>query len=236
MLGERLADLVDLHPARRRLEQHAAGVAQQLHAERSISPATSSAAIGSARSKPVASTSAPAAMAPTEPNRSAITCSRAPSTLRLRRCERASATRAATLTAAPDGAHDQDDPAVDSGGSLSRRTASTPISSASASSAAPLIWADRISARRRPKVKAPARRALGQPRRHQRERDRARVGEHVGGVREQRQRVGDHAGHDLDHHEAADQRQRDGERAAVGGGHRTVVVVMVVVRHRFGGA
>ena len=64
------------------------------------------------------------------------------------------------------------------------------------------------------------------------EADGAGVGEHVGGVGEQRQRVGDEAGDDLDDHEAEDQPEREPELAAVRvGGDRVAVVVGVVVRH-----
>ena len=63
-------------------------------------------------------------------------------------------------------------------------------------------------------------RAAGEPDRDQREADRRRVGEHVGGVGEQRQRVGDDPGHHLGGHEAEDQRQRDPQLAAVGVGAR----------------
>ena len=62
------------------------------------------------------------------------------------------------------------------------------------------------------------RRARGQADGHQRERDRGRIGEHVAGVREQRERAGHQSGDDLDEHEAEDQRERDGELAAVGVG------------------
>ncbi len=46
----------------------------------------------------------------------------------------------------------------------------------------------------------------------EREPERGRVGQHVGGVREQRQRRRDHRDHHLDHHEPDDQRERDGQR------------------------
>ena len=66
----------------------------------------------------------------------------------------------------------------------------------------------------------------------QREPDRAGVGEHVGGVGEQRQRVGQQAGDDLDDHEAEDQPEREPQLAAVGVG-RDPVVMVVVMCHRF---
>ena len=55
----------------------------------------------------------------------------------------------------------------------------------------------------------------GEPHRDQRERDRGGVGEHVRGVGEQRERVRDDAGGDLDRHEQQDQRQRDRQPATV---------------------
>src|SRR4051794_41809221 len=57
-----------------------------------------------------------------------------------------------------------------------------------------------------------------------------RIGEHVPGVREQRERPGDQAGGDLARHEAEDQAERDRERATVA--HARVVVR---VAHRRGG-
>ena len=56
-------------------------------------------------------------MAPTEPNRSASTCMRAPSTLRLRRSARASDQAAATLTSAPSTPTTTTTPPSTSGGS-----------------------------------------------------------------------------------------------------------------------
>ena len=81
-----------------------------------------------------------------------------------------------------------------------------------------------------PEREAPARRPRGQPRGDQRERQRAGVGEHVRGVGEQRQRVGEQARDDLGDHEREDQRERRREPPAVGvGRHRVVVVLMGVV-------
>ena len=60
-----------------------------------------------------------------------------------------------------------------------------------------------------------ARRALRQAHGHERERDRAGVGEHVTGVGEQRQRAGDQSGDHLDDHEAEVHEQRDREPARV---------------------
>ena len=99
-------------------------------------------------------------------------------------------------------ADDQHDAPSTSGGSASRWTASHAITPASTSSVAPLTWAERISARPSPNVKRAAGRPGREPRRDQRERDRAGVGEHVRGVGEQRERVGQQARDDLDDHEA----------------------------------
>ena len=77
---------------------------------------------------------------------------------------------------------------------------------------------------------ARARRPRGKPGGDQRERQRARVGEHVGGVGEQRQRARDQARDDLRDHEAEDQRERRGEPPAVRvGRHRVVVMIVGVV-------
>ncbi len=75
------------------------------------------------------------------------------------------------------------------------------------------------------------RRPGGQADGDQRESDRRRVGEHVPGVREQRQRVAGDAGDDLEQHEAEDQHERDRELAAVGVG-RDAVRVAVACRRR----
>jgi hypothetical protein len=56
----------------------------------------------------------------------------------------------------------------------------------------------------------------GKAQRDQRKSERAGVGEHVSGVGQQRERVRDHAGCDLDAHERDDQREREGQPAAVG--------------------
>jgi hypothetical protein len=45
--------------------------------------------------------------------------------------------------------------------------------------------------------------------------ERGRVGEHVAGIGEQRERAGEERGHDFAHHERDDQRERDRDRAAV---------------------
>ena len=58
-----------------------------------------------------------------------------------------------------------------------------------------------------------ARRPRRQRDRHQREADRGRVGEHVRGVGEQRERVRDDADADLDGHERDDQPEREREPA-----------------------
>ena len=73
----------------------------------------------------------------------------------------------------------------------------------------PLTWAERISTRLRPKVIGPR---AGRPASRMatsENADRGGVGEHVGGVGEQRQRVGEDAGDDLGRHEGEDQRERD---------------------------
>ena len=64
---------------------------------------------------------------------------------------------------------------------------------------------------------APARRPAGQREGAEREGERRGVGEHVARVREQRQRAGDHAEHDLARHQAEDQPERDHQRSPRGG-------------------
>ena len=78
-------------------------------------------------------------------------------------------------------------------------------------------------------MKRAARRPRGQPGGDERERQRAGVGEHVGGVGEQRQRAGDHARDDLRDHEGEDQRERRGEPLAVRVGRDRVVVMLMGV-------
>ena len=73
--------------------------------------------------------------------------------------------------------------------------------------------------------------ACRQADRNQREADRRRVREHVTGIREQREGAGEQAGDDLEEHEAEDQREGDGELAAVGvGGHAVRVSLVAPVR------
>jgi hypothetical protein len=67
---------------------------------------------------------------------------------------------------------------------------------------------------------------LGESRSRERHRQRRGVGEHVPGVREQRERGCQHAGDDLHDHEREDQRQRRLQRAPVG----VAMYVRVVVR------
>ena len=98
---------------------------------------------------------APAITEAMEPNRSASTCARAPSMLRLRRSARDSDHAAAMFTTAPAAPMTMTMPPSTSGGSASRPIALIASTPASTSSAAPLIWALRTSARPRPNVNAP---------------------------------------------------------------------------------
>ena len=86
-------------------------------------------------------------------------------------------------------------------------------------------------------LEAVGHRALGRPRRQpqrdQRQRERGRVGEHVRGVGEQRQRLGEDAGHDLDGHQAEQQAERDPQPPGRGVGRRVRMPVVVVVAHDF---
>ena len=94
----------------------------------------------------------------------------------------------------------------------------------------PLAWAARISARRNPNVIRPAGGPQREPRRPDAQPERGRVDQHVRGVREQRERVGDERDRDLRDHEADDQRERDGERADLGLGRDAVVVIVLAPR------
>ncbi len=84
-----------------------------------------------------------------------------------------------------------------------------------------------------PVAEAPlrSRRAGGQPRREQRERNRRRVTQHVTGVCEERQAVGGQTPYELDHGVGRGQREHGAESAPAA---RAVESVAVVVAH-FGG-
>ena len=148
-------------------------------------------------------------------NRSVRTCWKAPSTLRLRRSAPASIQVAARLTTIPASA-----------------TTSTVAPSTRGRVDQPAHALDRDHQRQRDERRAvhlggqdlgalePERVAAPggpgrEPRGDQRERDRAGVGEHVRRVREQRQRVGQDARHDLGEHEAEDQRRARRRAACV---------------------
>ena len=110
----------------------------------------------SARPKSVARITTPAIAVAMKANRSVSTCWKAPSTLRLRRSAPDSTQVAARFTAMPASATISTGRPSTEGGSISRRTPSAKITTASATSVAPLTWADRISARLSPNVKPPA--------------------------------------------------------------------------------
>jgi hypothetical protein len=74
------------------------------------------------------------------------------------------------------------------------------------------------------------RRLASEPRREQGQRDRPGVGQHVRGIREQRQGVGKDARHDLGGHQAEDQREGEYETPGV---VRPDVCVAVVVHGQF---
>ena len=79
-------------------------------------------------------------------------CWKLPSTLRLWRLALARVAVAARLTTMPARATTRISVASTSGGEMSRRTASIAMIAASTSRVMPLAWAERISARLRPKV------------------------------------------------------------------------------------
>ena len=125
------------------------------HPEASMSTATSSEAIGSARSKPVTRITAPAAAASSDDHRSVSTCARAPSMFRLRRSARESVHAFATFTPAPASPTARTNAPSTSDGFERRAIASTAMTPARTSSAPPLTWAERISARPSPNVNRP---------------------------------------------------------------------------------
>ena len=138
-----------------------------------------------------------------------------------------------------DDAGERDDDASSqppgSGGLISRSIAPKTIRPASTSSVAPFACAESTSIRRRPKVRLPARGPSDEPDHDEREQQRAGVGEHVRGVREQRERVGEDARDHLDDHERDDQceRRSSSRRASVSGPTTVwtwpIVAVAVVV-------
>src|SRR3712207_4485645 len=91
-------------------------------------------------------------MTPTEPSRSAITCLRAPSTLRLSPPERERTKAPVTLIASPTTATAIIQPPRMGGGSCKRAKASTKIQTETATSVTPFARAARISARLYPKL------------------------------------------------------------------------------------
>ena len=96
------------------------------------------------------------------------------------------------------------------------------------SSVIPLACADRTSARLNPNVHAPAAGPLGESDRQQARGQGAGVGQHVTGVRQQRQRMTGEGHDDLEDQERGDQSERDGDEPAVrAGGHAMPVPVLV---------
>ena len=108
---------------------------------------------GSARSQPAARTARAATTTPSDPSRSARTWSSAARMLRLPPPGRQSTRAATRLTASPASPTPSTQPARISSGAARRRPASTKIQIASATSAAPLVKAARISARAKPKLR-----------------------------------------------------------------------------------
>ena len=119
-----------------------------------------------------------------------------------------------------------------SGGSNRRRIPSSRITAASATQRGAVDLRRQDLGALEAEGEAAPGRAVRQARRHQGQPDRGGVGEHVGGVGEQRERRGEDARHDLDGHEAEDQRERDPEPAAVAGRQGPPVAVVVVMVHR----
>ena len=79
-----------------------------------------------------------------------------------------------------------------------------------------------------PERAVPARRLRREPQHDERHHERARVGEHVRRVGEERERVREDAGDDLADHEGDDQRERNGQAASVVAASVRVTVRVVV--------
>ena len=111
-------------PGGRALEEDAPRFAEQRPARAQASARRrASPAIGSKRSQPVASTSAPATAVPANAARSVATCRNAPRTFRLSRSARDSTSVATRFTATPTSATTSTMPPCTSAGETSRRTA-----------------------------------------------------------------------------------------------------------------
>ena len=187
----------------------------------------SSATSGSASSQPVVSTTSPATITPTEPRRSASTCSRAPRTFRLLLPAAVEHAGSEEVDGEPDHADDEHPAAGDVGrvGEAPRGLHEDPDGDDDEQ--------DAVRERREdlgpPVAEAPLRRRrpTGEPGREQRERQRRCIGEHVPGVGEHRQRVGDQADDDLHDEEARNERKCDRERLPVGAQAGVLVAVGV---------
>ena len=180
------------------------------------SAATSREASASARTKPVARMIPPAIAVAMNANRSVRMCWKLPSTLRLSRLAPASTNVAARFTAIPTTATITTIAPSTSGGETSRWIASYDDPQREQHERDPVrLRAEDLDAAEAVRHRA-ARRPSRDPQRDERERERGRVGEHVRGVRQQRERGGEDAGDELGAHEADDQHERDRQRARVG--------------------
>ena len=203
--------------SRRALEEDRGRLAQQLRrSTRSSTPprrGSRSDRAGSSRwrgSDPPASAVAPNAAT------SVAMCRNAPRTFRLSRLARASTSVATRLTSAPPSATTSTRPPWTSRGSIRRWIGRPDDPEREQPERDPVRLRGEDLEPRVPERPAPGRR----PRRHrrgdEREPERRRVGEHVPGVGEQRERVGERARDDLADHHGRDEDERDGQRAAVG--------------------
>ena len=156
----------------------------------------------SACPQPVSTITRPATAAAIEESMSKRLCRNAPCTFRLSRLALPIAHAAAPLTAAPSRPGPEDERALDV------RRVDDPRDRLDADDAGEDEQQDAVDLRAEDLAALEAereralRRALGEPERDDRQADRAGVGEHVRGVRDQRQRVRDDADDDLDDHEA----------------------------------
>ena len=185
------------------------------NAPQNMSAATRRPAIGSKRSQPVASTSAPATAVPTNAARSVATCRNAPRTFRLSRLARASSAVATRLTAIPASATTRTIPPCTSPAKPAGESPPNTIQMPTSRSSRPFACAERISSRRKPYVHRPCAGRAAIVAATSANAERGDVGDQVPGVGEQRERAGEDPGDELADHQRRDQRERGEQQPAI---------------------
>ena len=200
--------------------------------------ATSSEAIPSAWSKPVVRMTSPAIAVKTKAARSVRMCWKAPSTLSESRFAFESVQVATRLTTMPSRATAKTIPPSTAGGSIKPPDPLVDDQQPEHEQGGAVELGAEDAGALPAERQRPAGRAGGEADRDQRQDQGAGVGQHVGRVGEQRQRVGDDPDDHLDRHEPEDQRQGDRQLRAIGiGGDRVRMagvrgmVVSMVGRH-----